>query len=104
MRGGLDFGVGRVGASVADVLARRGGEEHRVLRYETDPTAHRARVGARHVDAVDQHATARRIVEAQQQLERRALAGARWSDEGDRFAGRHARSKSSSAADSGRDG
>ena len=35
------------------------------------------------VDAVDDDAAGRRIVEAQQQLERRALAGARRTDEGD---------------------
>ena len=41
----------------------------------------------RDVDAVEQHAARRRIVEAQQQLERRALARAGRPDERDRLAG-----------------
>ena len=34
--GGLDLGIGRLGAAKADVLARRGGEDHRVLRHQRD--------------------------------------------------------------------
>jgi hypothetical protein len=38
--------------------------------------AQRDRVELAHVDAVEQHAAGLRVVEAQQQLEHRALAGA----------------------------
>ncbi len=83
----LDLGIGRVGPAVADVLARRGAEQHGVLRHEADRAAHALGIRARDVDAVDEHAAFGRIVEAQQQLERRALAGTGRADERDRLAG-----------------
>jgi hypothetical protein len=43
--------------------------------------------GTRDVDTVDQDPARRRIVEAQQQLERRALAGAGGADESDGLTG-----------------
>jgi len=35
-RSGLDLGVGRRRAPVANVLARAGAEQHRLLRHQTD--------------------------------------------------------------------
>ena len=87
-RRGLDLGVARVGPAVADVLARRRAEQHRVLRHEADQPAHVARDRARAMSTPSiSTRPVGRIVEAQQQLERRALAGARRPDERDGLAG-----------------
>ena len=51
--------------------------------------AQRLEAGLAHVDAVDRHFPVLRVVEAQQQLEDRALAGAARADEGDGLARPH---------------
>ena len=52
----LDFRVAGVGPSVTDVLARAGAEDHGFLRHQADARAHRLRIGAGDVDAVDEDA------------------------------------------------
>ena len=64
-RGGLDLRVAGVGPPVADVLACRRAEQHRVLRHEADAPPHLLGIRARDVDAVDEHAAFGRIVEPQ---------------------------------------
>src|SRR5690606_23482007 len=86
---GLDLGVGRVRTPVADVLARARAEQHGVLRHEAYAAPHVLGIGLRDVDAVDQNAARIRVVEAEQELKRRALARARRADERDRLAGLH---------------
>ena len=79
----LDFGVARVPAAVADVVADRIVEQHGVLRHHADRGAQR---GLRHVAnvlAVDQDAAAGDVVEAEQQPRNRRLAGAGRPDDGD---------------------
>ena len=53
LAGGAHFGVARVGPAVAHVLPHARREDHRLLRHDRDAPAHRARIGAPHVDAVD---------------------------------------------------
>ena len=88
-RGRLDLRIARRRAAVADILARAGAEQHRFLRHQADLRAQVFRPQIREPPIVDQHPSGIRIVEAQQQLEGRALAGARRSDERDGFARRH---------------
>ena len=87
MRGGGDrIGIGAV-APEADVVGGARAEQHRILRHEREAAA---KIGQRErakIDAVERDAALLRIVEAQQQLEHRALAGAGRPDQRDRFAG-----------------
>ena len=103
-RRGFDLGVAGIGPAVADVLARRRAEQHGVLRHEADQPPHVLGIGARDVDAVDEDAPFGRIVEPQQELERRALAGARRPDERDRLAGLDRQREVVERRVSGRDG
>ncbi len=85
--GGLDLGVCGVRASEADVLSRRGGEDHRVLRHQRQMPPE---LRPRHLgqgQAVQRDAPRGRIVEPQQQLQHRGLARARRADQRDRLAG-----------------
>jgi hypothetical protein len=41
--GGLDLFIGGIGAAEADVLPRRGGEDHRVLRHQRHGAAETSR-------------------------------------------------------------
>ncbi len=84
----LDLGVGgaragRSGCSRAPLAPNS------TVSCGTSPIIARTSSGsrARDVDAVDEHAARGRIVEPQQQLKRRALAGTRRPDERDRLAG-----------------
>ena len=65
----------------------RGREHHRVLRHQRDARAHVDRIGRLDRHAVERDRAACRIVEAQQQMKQRALAGARRADDRDLFAG-----------------
>ena len=85
-RGGLDLGVARRRPAVADVLARAGAEQHRLLRHQADLRANVLRPQIRKPLVVDQHPAGIGIVEAQQQLKRGALAGPGGTHEGDGFA------------------
>ncbi len=87
-RGGVfDLGVGGAGAAEADVLARRGGEDHRLLRDEGELAAQIGAAEVAQIDAVEADCARGRIEETHEQLEDRGLAGAGGSDEGDGLAG-----------------
>ena len=84
----LDLGVARLRPAEADVLARRGGEDHRLLRHQRELPP---QVGARHlaqVDAVERDPARVRVEEAHQELEDRGLARARRPDQRHRLARR----------------
>jgi hypothetical protein len=81
-----DVLAARLQPAVADVLGRRGGEDHRVLRHQGDLAAQGQRVELAQVDAVEGDTALLRVVEAQQQLQHAALAGARGADQGHRLA------------------
>ena len=87
-RRGDDLVVARVGAAVADVLHRVGREDHAVLRDDADAPAQRGEVDAVDALAVDADGARLDVVEAEDELQHRALAGAARADEGDRLAGR----------------
>ena len=72
--------VARVPIAVAQIVASRGGEDHRLLRHHRDALADVGGIGVAQVDPVDQHSAVLRIVEALRELEDRRLAGARWAD------------------------
>ena len=83
-----DFLVGRVEPAVAEVVGDR------AARTAPDPAARSrcaraatASVVLADVDAVDQHAARRRVVEARNQADERRLAGAGQADERDHLAG-----------------
>ncbi len=87
--GGLQrLGVG-LGVAEADVVGSRAGEQGGVLGHQGQPLAHLAGVGLAQVNAVDRHLALHRIVEAQQQAEDRALAGAGGTHQGDPLAPAH---------------
>ena len=69
--------------AVAQVVAGRGGEDHRFLRHHGDARANVGGIGIAQVDAVEQHAAVLRIVEALGELEQGRLAGARRADDGE---------------------
>ena len=83
LRGMRDFGVGCVETAEADIVAHRGREHHAVLRDERDARAQVRRVEVGQNHAVERDPPGRWIVEAQQQMEYRALAGAGRSDNRD---------------------
>ena len=78
--------VARVPQAVAQIVARRGGEDDRLLRHEGDPRAHVGRIGLAQVDAVEPDRADLRIVEALGELEQGRLAGARRTDHRQRLA------------------
>ena len=85
------------------MLSREAREDRGVLRHQRDVRAQLAdRLRESH--AVEGHAARRRIVEAQDQVEDRALAGARRADDRDLLAGRDRNDTPSSATRSGRVG
>ena len=77
-----------VGAAVADVLHRVGREDDAVLRDDADAAAQGLERDPVDALAVDHHGARLDVVEAQDQLQHRALAGAARADQGDRLAGR----------------
>ena len=78
---GAHLGVARLGPAVADVLRRGAGEDHRLLGHQADAPAQCGGIGLGDIDAVEQEPSLLGIVEAQQQLEDRRLAGARGADQ-----------------------
>ena len=86
-----DFGIGSLGAAEADIVAHRGCEHHAVLRHERDARAQLRRIEIGKAHAVERDASGGRIVEAQQKMKDRALAGAGRSDNGDLLALAHAK-------------
>ena len=88
--GALDLGIGGIGPAEADVVARAGREHHRVLRHQRDARcARRADRPSRTGTPSSEIVPDGRIVEAQQQMKQRALAGAGRTDDRDLLAGLH---------------
>ena len=86
---GLDLLVGRLFATIGDVVADGAGEQPGVLQHHPEQAS---QVAARHlprVHAVDEDATLVQLVEAQQQVDEGGLAGAGGADDGYGGAGRH---------------
>src|SRR6185436_13089787 len=54
--GGLYIGIGSVGAAVTDIVQYSAGEQHRLLRNQSDLGAQRGRVEFADIDAVEQNA------------------------------------------------
>ena len=76
-RGGFDdLGFARLGPAVEDVVADRAVQQRRVLRDEADLLRSESCVTLRDVLPVDQDAPGFDVVEAQEQLGDRRLAGA----------------------------
>ena len=83
----ISLAVGAADA-IRDVLADRAREQRRILQHGRHPAAEPRRVELAHVAAADADAPFVRIVEAQQQVQHRRLAGSRLADERDDLAGR----------------
>ena len=75
------------GPAEADVVAHAHAEDRGVLRHQRDVAAQLRRIGVGQPHAVERHRAGLRIVEAQDQVEDRALAGAGGADDGDLLAG-----------------
>src|SRR6185503_1933333 len=85
--GGAAHGVhAGFGAAIADVIGDGSREQRDVLRDERHARPQLLEVGAAGIDAVDENLADLRIEEAKQQIEDRALAGARRANERDRLA------------------
>jgi hypothetical protein len=76
------------GAPEGDVVADRAAEQERLLGDDAHLRAQRARSGVPEVDAVDDDAARRRVVEARDELGERRLARAGRADERDGLARR----------------
>src|SRR5438874_193938 len=74
--GGQDLVPGHVRIAGNEVLAQWDGEEDRPLGHDRDRRAQLRDLDLARVDAAEQHAAARRVVEARQQVEQRRLADA----------------------------
>ena len=86
LRGCLDLSIRRVQPPKADVLAGRGGEDHRVLRHQCDGLAE---VGAGHVrqgQPVQRDPARLRVIKPHQKLQDRRLACPRRADQRHRLA------------------
>ena len=88
-RRGGDVFFACIEATVADVLGGVRAEQHGILRHQRDLGAQGLRIESAQVDAVEAHAAGVGIVEAHQQLQHRALAGAGGADQRDGFARPH---------------
>ncbi len=73
--GGDHFRIAGTGAAEADVFHGIGREDHGVLRHDADRIAQILQGQVADVHAIEPDAALLRIVEAQQQLEQRGLAG-----------------------------
>src|SRR3546814_10096773 len=67
--------------AVAQIVARRGGEDHRFLRHHRDARADGGGVGGGQRHAIEADLARLRVVEALGELEEGRLAGARRSEE-----------------------
>ena len=72
-----------VGASEADVVDDRAGEQEGLLGHHRELLAQRSRGHLAQVEAVDAHRSGARVVEARQQLDDGRLAGPGRADQGD---------------------
>ena len=68
------------------VLANRSREELRVLRHEADLLAELVEIDVAAECPLYRMSPACGVIQPDQQLDQRRLAGTRWSDEGDRLA------------------
>src|SRR5690606_13159897 len=82
-----DLFLGRVGLPVADVVEDRAMQQRRVLRDHADVPAQRLLRDLGDVLPVDRDPPRLNVVEAEQQVHERRLAGARAADEADLLAG-----------------
>ena len=82
-----DLVVGGLGPAIADVVANGAMEERGVLRDDADLRAQAFLRDLGDVLAVDEDATPLEVVEAQQQIDQRRLAGAGAADQPDPFTG-----------------
>ncbi len=80
--------VAGIGPAVEDVVADRAVQQRGVLRHQADLAAQRILRDVGDVLPVDEDAAALDVVEAQQQVDQRRLAGARAADQPDLLAGR----------------
>ena len=85
---------GGVRAAIADIVHDAGAKDDRILRHQRETRAQMRRINIANINAIQHHRARLRIVETHQKLENRRLAGARRTDDGDRFARRHAEGKS----------
>ena len=79
----LNFGAGRAGAAIGDVLRYRAAEQVNVLLHDADGPAQAVQRHAAHVLAVNQDLAARHIIETGDQVAQRCLAAAGRPDERD---------------------
>ena len=71
--------VGRVPVPVAQIVARRSGEHHRVLRHHRDALADVGGIGVAQVHSVEQDLALLRIVEALGELKDGGFKLGRWA-------------------------
>jgi hypothetical protein len=83
--GACDIGIAGLECAVADVLRDRVIEEGNLLRDQGDARSERLRLDIGDRNAIDRHDAGLRVVEAQDQVEDRALAGSRRAHERDRL-------------------
>src|SRR5205814_7273589 len=81
--GCLDLHGGHVGCTEGDVVPHTCGEQDGVLEYDAHLCTQRLQGVFPNVATVDQHATVRRVVEAQDQAHERGFADPRGSDQRD---------------------
>ena len=74
-RRGFDFGIGGIRPAKADVFARRGGEDHRVLWHQRHMLAEVRAGKFAQIDSIQPDRALIRVVESQQKLDDRGLAG-----------------------------
>ena len=78
--------VASIGAPIAHVVGHAGREDDRILRHQRHAGPQCLRIGAPDIHAIDTDGARLRIVEPQQQLEHRGLAGTRGPDQRHLFA------------------
>ena len=83
--GGEDLLIAGVQASVADVLQRRAGKQHRMLWHQRHRLAQLLRVELAHVHPIQTDLALLRIIKTHHQGQQRALAGPGGADQGHRF-------------------
>ena len=88
-RCGLDLGIGGLGAAKANVVACRGGEDHRVLRHQGQRLAEGAAGHGVERHAIKADLPRLWVIEALNQLDHACFAGPRWADKRHGFARRH---------------
>src|SRR6185437_16240089 len=81
-----DVAEGGVGAGVGDVLGDRAVEEEGVLQHDADLIAQVAQAEFLQADSVDEYLSVVRVIEAANQINEGALAGAGLADEADHLA------------------